>query len=55
MLHVAAAALHPVSDAEQEMLETSASERCGNSRLGCQIKMTEELSGLVVHTPKTQV
>ncbi len=36
-----------VSDDEDEMLEMAA-ERTATSRLGCQIKMTDELDGLVV-------
>ena len=43
--------LSPPSDAENEMLECTASARRPNSRLSCQIEMTDELSGLVVHVP----
>jgi 2Fe-2S ferredoxin len=44
----------PSSQAEQDMLESAASEVKPNSRLTCQIVMTPELDGLVVHLPETQ-
>lgn len=44
----------PGSQEEREMLEIAAAEVKPNSRLGCQIVMTEELDGLIVHTPDTQ-
>jgi 2Fe-2S ferredoxin len=43
----------PPSELERSMLDF-ADEVQANSRLGCQIKMTEALSGLVVSMPKTQ-
>ena len=39
---------------EKDMLEF-AIDPADNSRLSCQIKLTDELDGLVVHTPETQV
>lgn len=39
---------------ELEMLECTNAERRSGSRLSCQIKMTEALSGLVVSMPATQ-
>ena len=39
---------------EQEMLECTASERRPNSRLGCQIKSSAALDGLVVRLPERQ-
>ena len=42
------------SDAEQQMLESAASEVKPNSRLSCQIAMTDELDGLVVKLPPKQ-
>lgn len=39
---------------ELEMLECTSAERQTGSRLSCQIKMTDELSGLVVSMPATQ-
>ena len=45
----------PVSDVEADMLECVASERKTNSRLACQIKVTEGLEGLVIEIPEAQV
>ena len=36
------------------MLEMTASERRTNSRLSCQIVMSEALDGLVLHLPERQ-
>ena len=47
--------LPEVGVVESEMLDCAASERKTTSRLSCQIKMTEELDGLVVRLPETQV
>ena len=41
-------------DTEREMLECTASERRANSRLSCQIKLSDDLEGLVVHLPQRQ-
>jgi 2Fe-2S ferredoxin len=43
----------PCSD-EIEMLEATAEEPTDHSRLSCQIPMTEELDGLIVHLPASQ-
>ena len=40
---------------EEDMLDSTASERKPNSRLSCQIDMTPELDGLVVHLPESQI
>lgn len=48
------AALPPASAVEEEMLGFVASERGPNSRLSCQIVMSEALDGLVVHLPERQ-
>ena len=45
--------LPPKSDMEETMLDF-AQELEPNSRLSCQIKVTPELEGLVVKTPKSQ-
>ena len=45
--------LDPKSDMEETMLDF-AQELKPNSRLSCQIKVTPELDGLTVHTPKSQ-
>jgi 2Fe-2S ferredoxin len=47
--------LPPVSEEEDEMLESTASERLANSRLSCQIKLTEELDGLILRLPPEQL
>lgn len=39
---------------EDEMLDILEDNRQPNSRLGCQIVMTPDLDGLVVHTPAEQ-
>jgi 2Fe-2S ferredoxin len=49
------AALPPISENEAEMLDFAASGRQENSRLGCQVLLTEELDGLAVRVPDTQV
>ncbi len=41
-------------DNEKDMLEF-AIDPMETSRLGCQIKITDELDGLVVHTPESQI
>lgn len=40
-------------ESEQEMLEFAIDPR-ENSRLSCQVEITEELDGMVVHTPESQ-
>lgn len=47
--------LAPMQATEDAMLDTAASERKPNSRLSCQIVMSPELDGLVVHVPERQV
>ena len=48
------AKLAPMQATEQAMLDSTASERKANSRLSCQIVMSAELDGLVVHLPERQ-
>ena len=43
----------PPSPMEEDMLDFAFDVRA-NSRLSCQIQVTEELDGLVVHTPAEQ-
>ena len=45
--------LPQASEQEEDMLDMAIDPE-GNSRLSCQIEMTEELDGLVVHLPKRQ-
>ena len=47
--------LEPISEIEEEMLDSAASERMSTSRLSCQIRLDESLDGLGVHLPVTQV
>lgn len=44
----------PASDEERDMLESAAAEVRPTSRLSCQIEMSPELDGLVVHLPDRQ-
>jgi len=44
----------PARDTEEAVLEIAAIERRPNSRLSCQIKMTNDLDGLTVHLPEKQ-
>jgi ferredoxin, 2Fe-2S len=50
----AALAGTPVSQDERDMLECTSAEIRPTSRLSCQIVMTTELDGLVVHLPENQ-
>jgi 2Fe-2S ferredoxin len=47
--------LEPVEADEAEMLEYTASERRSNSRLSCQIRMTDALDGLRLAVPASQL
>ena len=49
------AMLDPIGDDQEAMLGSTAAERKPNSRLGCQLRVTAKLNGLVVHTPDRQV
>jgi 2Fe-2S ferredoxin len=44
----------PASEAEKELLEGAEGELKPNMRLSCQIDMTDELDGLIVHLPESQ-
>ena len=44
----------PGSASEREMLESAAAERKPGSRLSCQITVSHELDGLIVHLPESQ-
>lgn len=46
--------LPPLSEDEASMLEMTAAERRPESRLSCEITLTDTLDGLVVHLPETQ-
>ncbi|AZG46811.1 2Fe-2S iron-sulfur cluster-binding protein [Gordonia insulae] len=47
--------LPEMNDDEDEMLEDTISMRTAESRLSCQIPVTEDLDGIVVRLPETQV
>jgi len=47
--------LPAMHDLEDGLLCVTASPRQDNSRLSCQIPVTEELDGLVVHLPEKQL
>ena len=42
------------NDFEDEMLDATAADRKENSRLSCQIDVTEAMDGLIVHLPEEQ-
>ncbi|MFK0007842.1 2Fe-2S iron-sulfur cluster-binding protein [Paenarthrobacter sp. NPDC090520] len=50
-----AAALPEMGDDEEEMLDCTTAERTERSRLGCQITLGDELSGIVVDVPADQL
>ena len=41
-------------DFEDAMLDATDAPRTDRSRLSCQIKITEQLAGMIVHTPASQ-
>ncbi|SMY08861.1 2Fe-2S iron-sulfur cluster-binding protein [Flavimaricola marinus] len=45
----------PRKDGEDDMLDCAADDVKDTSRLSCQIKLTAELDGLVVHLPSSQL
>lgn len=47
--------LPPISDTEDAMLDSTICERRDNSRLSCQLVVTEKFEGLVVEMPAEQV
>jgi len=44
----------PASIAEEELLQSARSEVRPNSRLSCQVELSDAMDGLVVHLPETQ-
>ncbi|MEU5682605.1 2Fe-2S iron-sulfur cluster-binding protein [Streptomyces venezuelae] len=46
--------LDPPQEQEDEMLGFTACPRRPNSRLSCQLKSSDALDGLIVHTPERQ-
>lgn len=49
------AKLPPRGELESEMLEFASSEARASSRLACQVEITDELDGMVVTLPETQL
>ena len=47
-------ALPPRSASEDEMLECTAEVPTSCSRLACQVRITPELEGLILHIPRSQ-
>lgn len=45
------ARLKPIESVEEEILEAVPPNRLANSRLSCQVEMTDELNEIVVHVP----
>jgi 2Fe-2S ferredoxin len=50
-----AADLPEKEEEEEEMLEEAAAELKETSRLSCQLRMTQEMDGIVVRMPESQV
>ena len=46
--------LEACSDIESDMLECTSEERKPNSRLSCQIKVADNIDGIVIHLPESQ-
>jgi 2Fe-2S ferredoxin len=46
--------LPPMQGIESDMLDCTAVEKRDNSRLSCQVPVTDALEGLVVHVPERQ-
>lgn len=44
----------PPNDLEDDLLDLGVADRRPASRLACQITLTDELDGLLVHTPESQ-
>ncbi|MGH6707880.1 MAG: 2Fe-2S iron-sulfur cluster-binding protein [Bradyrhizobium sp.] len=49
------ALMPPMTPSEDEMLQATAEPRRPNSRLGCQLIVTEEMNGLVVYLPEREI
>jgi len=47
--------LPPMHESEDDVLYGTASPRRENSRLSCQIPVSDDIDGLVVHLPEAQV
>lgn len=47
--------LPPITTAENDLLDATATGRRDNSRLSCQIPLDDALDGLVLHLPESQI
>ncbi|MDX1876178.1 2Fe-2S iron-sulfur cluster-binding protein [Mycolicibacterium sp. 120266] len=47
--------LPPIAADEDEMLDSAAAERRDNSRLSCQLIVSNAFEGLTFHVPETQI
>ena len=45
----------PMSEYEDDLLDSVATERLSTSRLSCQVMVTKDLEGLVVQIPERQI
>lgn len=46
--------VHPMNDDENETLELAAAERTSESRLACQIEVSERMDGMLIKVPDVQ-
>ncbi|MFN3590289.1 MAG: 2Fe-2S iron-sulfur cluster-binding protein [Spirosomataceae bacterium] len=49
-----ASLLPEMEEEEDEMLEAASAERKSTSRLGCQVRVTKDMDGLIVRVPAQQ-
>ena len=47
--------LPKIDDIEEDMLDFANERDAGRSRLSCQLKVTADLDGLIVHMPEKQI
>lgn len=51
---ISAAGVNPISEVENETLELAVAERTAESRLACQIEVTDGMDGLLIRVPEVQ-
>ena len=49
------AKIGPPGDHEDAVLDGTMTDRQDVSRLGCQVRLTESMNGLVIHVPEAQI
>jgi ferredoxin, 2Fe-2S len=47
--------LPPIVETEDELLNCTAAERRSNSRLSCQLAVSDKFEGLIIHIPERQI